>query len=257
MGSYEDAIPHYHPPDYPLASGYYSSPPVPIDCCSSVAAPSPPSYAAQSSLQNNCVFQRFLDDTWPEKTLRRGSAVIRSTLYERIADTLRGGEATARFKHWVKKSEFFLMEKVVPGMGYGACLAVPAVRARGSAGKNAARHSHKQVARLEDFSQIIANYHNDRKGHSGIRRTYAMIQEDFSYLPRAAVAKYIELCEVCNLHKPRNSTARANCQGMASGKKTLVPADMAAGLSNESFDTGYETSDSRNSTPTFDRGFQS
>ena len=69
------------------------------------------------------------------------------------------------------------MEKMVPGMGYGACLAVPAAKARGNAGRNASRHSHKLVARLEDFSQIIATYHNDQKGHSGIRRTYAMVSE--------------------------------------------------------------------------------
>lgn len=176
MAPYQPPIPHYpHPqPDY---SGFYS-PPAPIDCHSSSpvvsATPSPSFAAVQSTEQNNFVFQRFLDDTWPEKTLRRGSAVIRNTLYERIAETLRGGESTARFKHWVKKSEFFLVEKVVPGMGYGACLAVPAVRATRAA-KGATRHAHKLVARLEDFSEIISTYHNDQKGHSGIRRTYAMV----------------------------------------------------------------------------------
>ena len=182
--------PHYlHPSECPPhASGYYS-PPVPIatlSCCppssasssSSCSAASSPSPAAFATLlQNGRAFQQYLDDTWPEKTLRRGSAVIRNTLYEKIAETLRGGEATARFKHWVRKSEFFLMEKMVPGMGYGACLAVPAVRGRVSAGtsKSAACYPHRLVARLEDFSHIIASYHNDQRGHNGIRRTYAMV----------------------------------------------------------------------------------
>ena len=59
------------------------------------------------------LFQQYLDDTWPEKTLHRGSAVIRNTLYEKIVETLRGGEAKARFKLWVIKWEFFLMEPLM------------------------------------------------------------------------------------------------------------------------------------------------
>ena len=92
-------------------------------------------------------------------------------------ETLRGGEATARFKHWVGKLEFFLMEKMVPGMGYVACLAVPAVRGIMSArtSKSAACYLHRLVARLEDFSCIIASYHNDLTGHRGVRRTYTMV----------------------------------------------------------------------------------
>ena len=68
------------------------------------------------------------------------------------------------------------------------------------------------------------------------------IQKEYGYLPTAAVAKYLEQCKVCSLNRPKNKP----------------PAlDMAAGApaSNESFDTGYETSDSRNSTPTFDTDF--
>ena len=223
--SYQPPIPHY-PLSQPDYSGFYS-PPAPIDCCSSVVATPSPSFAsAQSSIQNNCVFQQFLDATWPEKTLRRGSAVIRSTLYEKIAETLRGGESTARFKHWVKKSEFFLMQKVVPGMGYGACLAVPAVRAtRGAgAGMSATRHPHKLVARLEDFSEIISTYHNDQKGHSGIRRTYAMVRfyvafficirtcfwEDLVYYVLGLVSPWVHvLLAVCAISLLR---ARMPCQ---------------------------------------------
>ena len=66
----------------------------------------------------------------------------------------------------------------------------------------------------------------------------------------AAVAKYIELCEVCSLRRTKNTTARPKGLGMASANK-LPLLDMAAGTSNESFDTGYETSDSRQSTPNF------
>ena len=74
MVPYQPSILYYHQPEYALPSHYYSSP---------------------SPLQNTRVFQQFLDDTWPEETLRRGSAVIRNKLYEKIVETLQGGEATA------------------------------------------------------------------------------------------------------------------------------------------------------------------
>ena len=176
--------------------GYYS-PAVPIatlSCFPPSSSPSPfssvcfsPSPAFVSTLQNGRAFQQFLDDTWPEITLRRGSAVIRNTLYEKIAETLRGGETTARLKHWVKKSEFFLI---------GACLAVPAVRGRLDAGKlkGAASYSLRLVARLENFSHIIAFYHNDQMGHRGIRKTYAMVS---CYISRCV---YVCAC-VCGIAK--------------------------------------------------------
>ncbi len=114
--------------------------------------------------------------------MRRGSAIIRASLYGRIADVVRGGEGTTRFKHWVKKSEFFLVERMQPGVGYGACLAVPVVRSRAGSrkaaacGKSVSVHgTYKLVARLEDFVYIIGAYHNDQKGHHGIRRTYGMV----------------------------------------------------------------------------------
>ena len=79
------------------------------------------------------------------------------------------------------------------------------------------------------------------------------IQEEFSYLPRAAVAKFIELCEVCSQHRPRKSTT-----SMVFMNKSSVCDMAAAGGSNESFDTNYETSDTSYETfdsPTFDMDF--
>lgn len=118
--------------------------------------------------------------------MRRGSAIIRASLYGRIAEVLRGGQGTTRFKNWVKKSEFFLVERIQPGMGYGACLAIPVGRSHtasrkggsGGGGKAVSVHGgYKLVARLEDFVHIIGAYHNDQKGHHGIRRTYAMVSQ--------------------------------------------------------------------------------
>ena len=123
-------------------------------------------------------FQHYLDETWPDTSLRRGNAVIRASLYSKIVDVLQGGETTARFRCWIKKTEFFLIERTQPGVGYGVCLGVPVVKSRPSTVKKAGgeRHSaYKLVARLEDFVYIIGTYHNDQKGHHGIRRTHAMV----------------------------------------------------------------------------------
>ena len=175
MVPYQPSILYYHQPEYALPSRYYSSP-----------------------LQNTRVFQQFLDDTWPEETLRRGSAVIRNKLYEKIVETLQGGEATVRFKRWVKKWEFFFMHGesgTLDGLR-GACLAVPAPKARGNSGRYApiARHSHKLVACLEDFGQIIAKYHNDQKGHRGIQRTYAMVSERCMWVGEPGLISFLENC---------------------------------------------------------------
>ncbi len=32
------------------------------------------------------------------------------------------------------------------------------------------------------------------------------VQEDFSYVPRTAVAKYIELCDICSLHRKKGGS---------------------------------------------------
>ena len=32
------------------------------------------------------------------------------------------------------------------------------------------------------------------------------MQESFSYVPRAAVSKFIELCDICSLHRHKNSS---------------------------------------------------
>ena len=127
--------------------------------------------------------------------------MIRASVYARIADALRGSDATARFRHWVKKSEFFLIERSLPATGsVGACLAVPSMKTTAITSSNGAQQEssnapnaqqssnttpprsagarsreYKTVARLEDFVFIIGHYHNDLKGHSGIRRTYAMV----------------------------------------------------------------------------------
>ncbi len=201
---YQSACPPPRPPPY--TDHRYSVSPVPV-------APLTPPLTPESSLslpyapvstpcsqdeersQSNPVlrnstasaqFQRYVEETWPEECMRRGSAIIRASLYARIADVLRGGEGTTRFRHWVKKAEFFLVERMQPGVGYGACLAVPVVRSRAACKKTGGeaggkmvgvRGAYKLVARLEDFAHIIGAYHNDLKGHQGIRRTYAMVSQ--------------------------------------------------------------------------------
>ena len=128
-------------------------------------------------------FKLYLNETWPEEPPRRSSSVIRASLYLKIAETLRDESAKGRLKHWVKHSGFFMIENDQPRGECRACLAVPAVKGRGCRSKmskgpiipSRRSHSYKLVARLEDFGHIIGTYHNDSKGHHGIRKTYAMV----------------------------------------------------------------------------------
>lgn len=118
-------------------------------------------------------FTQFLDETWPEESARRGSAVIRASLYSKIADALRGGPCSARFRYWIKKSGFFLIESAQPDGTYGACLAIPAPSKK--QGQQFPQLQYRLVARLEDFVYVIGFYHNDEKGHAGIRKTYSLV----------------------------------------------------------------------------------
>lgn len=117
-------------------------------------------------------FTQYLDETWPEKCQRRGSAVIRASLYAEIADSLRGGFCSSRFRYWVKKCGFFLIERLQSDGTCAACLAIPTAADK----KNKDGYQeHRLVARLEDFIFIIGLYHNDERGHAGIRKTYSLV----------------------------------------------------------------------------------
>ena len=60
---------------------------------------------------------------------------------------------------------------------------------------------YRRVAVIEDYEEIIQRYHCIEHEHAGIRRTYEMICQDYSYFPRAVVAKYLEFCPVCSHRK--------------------------------------------------------
>ena len=117
----------------------------------------------QRFLEDLLEFQRFLEERWPASGQKKGYA-IRAKKYEKIADTLRGRSVSARFKNWVKKNEFFFLDT---GEGTASpVIAVPAQKGQGS---------YKVVAQVEEFAEIIAQYHNDITGHKGILRTYAEV----------------------------------------------------------------------------------
>ena len=137
---------------------------------------------------SHSLFLSYLDEVWPHSPLRRSSSVIRSSLYDKIVSVLQGQtEAKGREKIWIKKSEFFLVEKE----GRGSLLAVPVGRSRtskrgasegdggggGGGGKSGTkRQSYRLVARLEDFYYIISSYHNNTVGHHGIRKTFGLVR---------------------------------------------------------------------------------
>lgn len=127
-------------------------------------------------------YLQYLDETWPEKCSRRGSAVIRASLYAQIADCLKGGASTARFRYWVRKSGFFLLEKQQNNGVYDTCIAVPLHTKQQNCSssnnkKAVAVKQYRLVAKLEDFLPLIGEYHNDVIGHYGIRKTYQMVSK--------------------------------------------------------------------------------
>jgi hypothetical protein len=125
-------------------------------------------------------YMQHLDETWPEKCSRRGSAVIRASLYSQIANCLKGGAATARFRYWVKKSGFFLIERLEADGNYAVCIAVPVNQNKIESDKST--KSYRLVAKLEEFVHLIGEYHNDTIGHYGIRKTYQMVNHVRYYL---------------------------------------------------------------------------
>ena len=74
-------------------------------------------------------------------------------------------------KNWVTKRKFFLLHMAE---GAGSAIAIPALK-----GQVQPNHplpgSYKLVARVEDFTTIIAMYHNDTTGHPGILKTYSRV----------------------------------------------------------------------------------
>lgn len=137
------------------------------------------------NIVSHTAYMQFLDDTWPEKCARRGSAVIRASLYSQIANSLKGGVSTARFRYWIRKIGFFLIEKQQPNGDFIACIAVPInpKQAKKSCQCNKSEYKpYRLVARLEDFAYLIGEYHNDKKGHYGIRKTYQLVRDHLSKL---------------------------------------------------------------------------
>lgn len=56
------------------------------------------------------LFNQYLQESWPENASRRGSAVIRATLYTRIVACLKARKCRKTFQKWVKANKFFLLE---------------------------------------------------------------------------------------------------------------------------------------------------
>lgn len=153
---------------------------LPIVAPTSSPTPSPsPSPSLTCDAISHCLFQSYLHETWPQHAIRRAGSVIQDSLYEKIVSVLQGGDANSRMKQWIKRSEFFLVEKE----GRGMLLAIPTksrVTRKGAetGGKSESRGPYKLVAKLDDFYYIISSYHNNKNGHPGIRRTHGMVSID-------------------------------------------------------------------------------
>ena len=152
----------------------HSSLAIPAD----IHCPSRPINPVMRNIISYASYLQYLDETWPEKCSRRGSAVIRASLYAQIADCLKGGASTARFRYWVRKSGFFLLEKQQTNGIYDTCIAVPVndKQQNCNSKRSTTVKQYRLVAKLEDFLSLIGEYHNDVIGHYGIRKTYQMVR---------------------------------------------------------------------------------
>ena len=117
-------------------------------------------------------FNQYLQETWPENASRRGSAVMRATLYTRIVACLKARKCRKTFQKRVKTNKFFLLEYPYKGAPNAvAYLGVPSSKA---SSKTDAQ-PFKLVAKVEEFVYIIGQYHNQDTRHPGIRRTYSRV----------------------------------------------------------------------------------
>jgi hypothetical protein len=157
-------------PDSPTTCGASIFPTPPPTPEHSVCDPS--SFAPESMI---CLpaFEAYLEETWPSKNSRRGCSVIRAGLYDQIVSVLHGVDVVnPKIRHWIKSCEFFTIYKE-DSIERKVSVAIPVIKGQ----KHPKRFtgSYKLVARVEDFANIIAQYHNSATGHPGIRKTYGQV----------------------------------------------------------------------------------
>ncbi|RDD46975.1 Nucleolar protein 4 [Trichoplax sp. H2] len=176
-------------------------------------------------------FQDYLQRVWMNRPGRRCSSAISRSLHNKIVDYLQHNTSTTpKFKYWVKSKRFTLINNY---------LAVPAGTGRkrskstnklfqlkSSSTSSSTQRSetairgYRRVAVIEDYEEIIQRYHCIEHEHAGIRRTYEMICQDYSYFPRAVVAKYLEFCPICSHRKQHESTTTSSITTIS----TSIPA---------------------------------
>ncbi|XP_077991361.1 nucleolar protein 4-like [Glandiceps talaboti] len=124
--------------------------------------------------------------------------------HDRIMRFLNGEEAptteNAKFRFWVKAKGF----KLGPGEGDESMkdvLYVPVKTTSHSEDSIIIEKGYKRVAVVEDFFDIIYNVHveMDARGgkHAGQKRTYKAIAENYAFLPREAVTRFLMSCNEC------------------------------------------------------------
>nr|XP_002741108.1 PREDICTED: nucleolar protein 4-like [Saccoglossus kowalevskii] len=124
--------------------------------------------------------------------------------HDRIIRLLNGEEAptteNAKFRFWVKAKGF----KLGPGDDADTgkdFLYVPVKTTSHTEDSIVIEKGYKRVAVVENFFDIIYNVHVEMDGrggkHAGQKRTYKAIAENYAFLPREAVTRFLMSCNEC------------------------------------------------------------
>ncbi|GAA5988037.1 hypothetical protein JCM10908_002037 [Rhodotorula pacifica] len=112
--------------------------------------------------------------------IKRNKALMPRELYDTIIQILRKPQATTigdpQLRFWVRQ-RFQLMT----GPRDSCC----------------ALHEGKRVVLRDEIYDVVAKAHLDSK-HGGRDKTYTLLRQDWSYVPKETVATFTKLCPVCS-----------------------------------------------------------
>lgn len=168
--------------------------------------------------------------TWALKTYgdKAKTKTVTRKKYNRILKILKGEEKmsykNSKFRHWVKAKGF----QIGNPNGHRVTNDEQVLYIPGSKVLTNGEMSlvYKKVAVVEDFYDIIYEAHaidGFRGKHAGQKKTYKVIAEMYSFLPREAVSHFLILCTECQ----KRMCIRAEQSGASSSHENLLDENVS------------------------------
>ncbi|BGP35461.1 hypothetical protein JCM10296v2_007299 [Rhodotorula toruloides] len=152
---------------------------------------------------------------------KRGKALIDSTLFAFILDTLRDPSDTtlgdSGERYWARAHFEFIRPA---GHKDGEVLGPygdPLVRYFTINQRTRARTAEKPVAQRHEIYEIVKDAH-ERTNHGGRDKTYKAVKAEWSHIPKDLVTGFIKLCPTCSDDREAGSSKAAK------GKQVKLPA---------------------------------